>query len=65
MGYFLYFSAETWTLLVAFVTLLLVYAYWPYGTFKKLGISGPKPVPFFGTMLNYRRVCITLFKPHL
>ncbi|XP_023189868.1 cytochrome P450 3A56-like isoform X1 [Xiphophorus maculatus] len=55
MGYFLYFSAETWTLLVAFVTLLLVYAYWPYGTFKKLGISGPKPVPFFGTMLNYRR----------
>ncbi|XP_007544553.2 cytochrome P450 3A30-like, partial [Poecilia latipinna] len=55
MGYFLYFSAETWTLLVAFVTLLLVYAYWPYGTFKKLGISGPKPVPFFGTMLHYRR----------
>ncbi|KAM4750140.1 cytochrome P450 3A30 [Anableps anableps] len=55
MGYFLYFSAETWTLLVAFVTLLLVYAYWPYGTFKKLGISGPKPIPFFGTMLHYRR----------
>ncbi|XP_043969078.1 cytochrome P450 3A56-like [Gambusia affinis] len=55
MGYFLYFSAETWTLLVAFVTLLLVYAYWPYGTFKKLGISGPKPLPFLGTMLHYRR----------
>ncbi|KAM4594183.1 cytochrome P450 3A30 [Fundulus diaphanus] len=54
MGYF-YFSAETWTLLVAFVTLLLVYAYWPYGTFKRLGISGPKPIPFFGTMLHYRR----------
>nr|AGN04275.1 cytochrome P450 [Oryzias melastigma] len=55
MGSFLFFSAETWTLLVAFVTLLLVYAYWPYGTFKKLGIPGPKPVPFFGTMLAYRK----------
>ncbi|XP_047435258.1 cytochrome P450 3A40 [Mugil cephalus] len=55
MGYFLYFSAETWTLLVAFVTLLLVYGYWPYGTFKRLGIPGPKPVPFFGTMLAYRK----------
>lgn len=55
MGYFLYFSTETWTLLVAFVTLLLVYAYWPYGTFKRLGIRGPKPIPFFGTMLHYRR----------
>uniref|UniRef100_A0A8C7XQ32 unspecific monooxygenase n=1 Tax=Oryzias sinensis TaxID=183150 RepID=A0A8C7XQ32_9TELE len=55
MGNFLYFSAETWTLLVAFITLLLVYAYWPYGTFKRLGIPGPKPVPFFGTMLAYRK----------
>ncbi|XP_038141277.1 cytochrome P450 3A30 isoform X2 [Cyprinodon tularosa] len=55
MGHYLYFSAETWTLLIAFVTLLLVYAYWPYGAFKRLGISGPKPIPFFGTMLHYRR----------
>ncbi|XP_047222228.1 cytochrome P450 3A30 [Girardinichthys multiradiatus] len=55
MGYYFYFSIETWTLLVAFVTLLLVYGYWPYGTFKRLGISGPKPIPFFGTMLHYRR----------
>ncbi|KAM9769235.1 cytochrome P450 3A40 [Menidia menidia] len=54
MGSFLYLSAETWTLLVAFITLLLVYAYWPYGTFKRLGVPGPKPVPFFGTMLSYR-----------
>uniref|UniRef100_A0A665TZR1 Cytochrome P450 3A n=1 Tax=Echeneis naucrates TaxID=173247 RepID=A0A665TZR1_ECHNA len=31
------------------------YIYWPYGTFKKMGIPGPKPLPFFGTMLSYRK----------
>ncbi|KAF7663308.1 hypothetical protein LDENG_00213630 [Lucifuga dentata] len=55
MGFFPYFSTETWTLLVALITLILVYAYWPYGTFKHLGIPGPKPIPFFGTMLEYRK----------
>ncbi|CAJ1053984.1 cytochrome P450 3A30-like [Xyrichtys novacula] len=55
MGYLLYFSAETWTLLVAFVTLLYVYIMWPYGVFKKMGIPGPKPIPLFGTILNYRK----------
>ncbi|XP_049900773.1 cytochrome P450 3A40-like [Epinephelus moara] len=49
------FSAETWTLLVALVTLIVLYVCWPYGTFRKLGIPGPKPVPFFGTMLAYRK----------
>uniref|UniRef100_A0A7N9ANS6 unspecific monooxygenase n=1 Tax=Mastacembelus armatus TaxID=205130 RepID=A0A7N9ANS6_9TELE len=34
---------------------LLLYAYWPYGIFKRMGIPGPKPVPFFGTMLAYRK----------
>ncbi|XP_037545765.1 cytochrome P450 3A40 [Nematolebias whitei] len=29
--------------------------YWPYGTFKKLGIPGPKPLPLFGTLLQYRK----------
>ncbi|XP_051242591.1 cytochrome P450 3A40 [Dicentrarchus labrax] len=55
MGYFFYFSAETWTLLVTLITLFFVYVYWPYGTFKKMGIPGPKPIPFFGTMLAYRK----------
>ncbi|KAM9314570.1 cytochrome P450, family 3, subfamily A, polypeptide 65 isoform 2-T2 [Pholidichthys leucotaenia] len=50
-----YFSAETWTLVVALVTLLVVYSCWTYGTFKKLGIPGPTPIPFLGTMLGYKK----------
>uniref|UniRef100_A0AAQ5XXE7 Cytochrome P450 3A n=1 Tax=Amphiprion ocellaris TaxID=80972 RepID=A0AAQ5XXE7_AMPOC len=55
MDYFFYFSIQTWTLLVAFVTLFYIYANWTYGTFKKMGIPGPSPVPLFGTMLAYRK----------
>ncbi|NXM74906.1 CP3AO protein, partial [Serilophus lunatus] len=49
------FSTETWVLLLLFVVLLLVYGTWPYGVFKKLGIPGPRPLPFFGTCLEYRK----------
>ncbi|XP_061536129.1 cytochrome P450 3A40-like isoform X2 [Phycodurus eques] len=49
------FSATTWTLLALLVTLFVIYGYWPYNTFKKLGIPGPTPVLFFGNMLNYRK----------
>ncbi|CAN9510194.1 unnamed protein product [Ophioblennius macclurei] len=55
MGSFLYLSAETWTLLVALITLFYVYSTWTFGAFKKLGVSGPKPIPVFGTMLEYRK----------
>ncbi|XP_054461307.1 cytochrome P450 3A40-like [Anoplopoma fimbria] len=55
MGFSLFFSTETWTLLVAFITLVFVYVCWPYGTFKRLGIPGPRPIPFFGTMLAYKK----------
>ncbi|XP_029950461.1 cytochrome P450 3A40-like [Salarias fasciatus] len=55
MGYFLYLSAETWTLLVALITLVFVYSTWTFGTFKKLGVPGPKPIPLFGTMLAYKK----------
>ncbi|XDV17073.1 hypothetical protein PO909_016515 [Leuciscus waleckii] len=54
MSYGLFFSAETWALLMLFVALLVIYGYWPHSQFKKLGIPGPKPIPFFGTMLRYR-----------
>ncbi|KAM9454518.1 cytochrome P450 3A30-like [Clarias gariepinus] len=48
-------SAETWALIIILISLILLYGYWPYGFFKRLGVSGPKPVPFFGTMLEYRK----------
>nr|XP_033818973.1 cytochrome P450 3A29-like isoform X2 [Geotrypetes seraphini] len=50
------FSTETWTLLVALLTLLFIYGIWPYGFFKKLGIPGPRPLPFIGTFLRYRKM---------
>ncbi|NXL85437.1 CP3AL protein, partial [Alectura lathami] len=50
-----FFSAETWVLLLVFVALLLAYGTWPFSFFKKLGIPGPRPLPFFGTCLEYRK----------
>uniref|UniRef100_A0AAY4B9K4 Cytochrome P450 3A n=1 Tax=Denticeps clupeoides TaxID=299321 RepID=A0AAY4B9K4_9TELE len=54
MGFF-YLSAETWTLILCLLGLLVSYGYWPYGLFKKLGIPGPRPMPFLGTLLEYRK----------
>ncbi|NXU29495.1 CP3AD protein, partial [Thalassarche chlororhynchos] len=48
-------SMETWTLLLIFIALLVVYETWPFRLFKKLGIPGPRPLPFFGTCLEYRK----------
>ncbi|XP_056131174.1 cytochrome P450 3A30-like isoform X1 [Lampris incognitus] len=55
MDYFPSFSIETWTLIVILLSLLALYGYAPYGFFKKLGIQGPKPLPFIGTFLEYRK----------
>ncbi|NXI59305.1 CP3AO protein, partial [Chloroceryle aenea] len=48
------FSFVTWLLLIAFLSLLVLYGIWPFRAFKKLGIPGPQPVPFFGSLLGYR-----------
>ncbi|NXW89758.1 CP3AL protein, partial [Alopecoenas beccarii] len=31
------------------------YGTWPFSLFKKLGIPGPRPLPFVGTSLEYRK----------
>ncbi|XP_038867180.1 cytochrome P450 3A27-like isoform X2 [Salvelinus namaycush] len=55
MWYFPSFSTETWTLIAILFAIFMWYGYAPYGFFKKLGIQGPKPLPFIGTFLEYKR----------
>ncbi|KAL4658230.1 cytochrome P450 3A27-like isoform X2 [Arapaima gigas] len=55
MSFFALLSVETWTLLLVLFTLLVLYGISPYGHFKKLGIPGPRPLPFLGSFLAYRK----------
>uniref|UniRef100_A0A8D2GQ12 unspecific monooxygenase n=1 Tax=Urocitellus parryii TaxID=9999 RepID=A0A8D2GQ12_UROPR len=52
------YSMETWVLLGIILVLLYSsiceYGTYSHGYLKKLGIPGPTPLPFLGTLLNYR-----------
>ncbi|XP_051877925.1 cytochrome P450 3A30-like [Pristis pectinata] len=48
-------SPQTWVLLLTFLVLLGWYSVSPFGIFERLGIPGPRPVPFLGTFLHYRK----------
>uniref|UniRef100_A0A3Q2QMR1 unspecific monooxygenase n=1 Tax=Fundulus heteroclitus TaxID=8078 RepID=A0A3Q2QMR1_FUNHE len=56
MGFLPFFSFETWILLISFVFLFVLYGHWTFGVFKKLGIAGPKPVMYWGTVGRYNQV---------
>ncbi|XP_055047032.2 cytochrome P450 3A40 [Misgurnus anguillicaudatus] len=49
------YVSVTWTLVVLLISLLFIYGVWTHGFFKKLGIPGPRPWPFLGTFLSYRK----------
>ncbi|KAI4884179.1 hypothetical protein NFI96_027843 [Prochilodus magdalenae] len=45
----------TWSLLLLLISISLLYGYWSKSMLRNLGIPGPRPLPFFGSMLEYRK----------
>ncbi|TKS68493.1 Cytochrome P450 3A27 [Collichthys lucidus] len=50
MGFLPFFSLETWILLITFICAFVMYGKSTHGIFEKLGIPGPKPVMYWGTV---------------
>ncbi|MGH0172837.1 UNVERIFIED_CONTAM: hypothetical protein FKN15_063969 [Acipenser sinensis] len=55
MAFLITLSRETWALIFVLLFLLMVYGIAPYNFFRRLGIPGPRPWPFIGTLLEYRK----------
>ncbi|KAM3624425.1 uncharacterized protein V6R79_023267 [Siganus canaliculatus] len=56
MGFLPLLSGETWILLVSFLCLFVLYGRWTHRTFDRLGIPGPKPVLYFGSICRFHKV---------
>ncbi|KAM7419596.1 hypothetical protein PAMA_016616 [Pampus argenteus] len=51
-----FFSLETWILLITFICIFVSYGRRTHGVFEKLGIPGPKPKIYFGTVGRFNAV---------
>ncbi|XP_008287346.1 cytochrome P450 3A30-like [Stegastes partitus] len=56
MGFLPVFSLETWILLITFICLFVMYGQLTFGVFEKLGIPGPKPTMYMGTVTKQNAV---------
>lgn len=56
MAFLPFFSLETWILLITFICMFVMYGKSGYGVFEKLGIPGPKPLFYFGSVCRYNKV---------
>lgn len=50
------FSLETWILLLALICLFVAYGSWTHGVFEKMGVPGPKPILYMGTMTKTNKI---------
>ncbi|XP_040043618.2 cytochrome P450 3A27 isoform X1 [Gasterosteus aculeatus] len=56
MGCLPFFSVETWILLITFICIFVIYGNWTHGIFENLGIPGPKPYTYWGTIGRHNKV---------